>query len=50
MEQASDDFLLSDFVQPQYGIWQKNIEGFIEHAWYHLGQVVLLRKMIESDH
>jgi len=50
MEQASDDFLLSDFVQPQYGTWQKNIEGFIEHAWYHLGQVVLLRKMIESDH
>jgi hypothetical protein len=48
IEQATDDFILSNFVDPGYGTWQNNVEGFLEHAWYHLGQIVLIRKMIET--
>jgi len=34
------------FVEEKYGSWQRNIEAVIEHSYYHLGQVVLLRKWI----
>jgi uncharacterized damage-inducible protein DinB len=34
------------FVQEQYGNYARNVEGVIEHSYYHLGQVVLLKKMM----
>ncbi len=34
------------FVDPKYGDYLRNVEGVIEHAYYHLGQVVLLKKMV----
>lgn len=33
------------FVMEQYGTWERNIEAMIEHAYYHLGQIVLLKRM-----
>ena len=33
------------FIDPRYGSWLINIEAVIEHSYYHLGQIVLLRKM-----
>lgn len=38
-----------DFVDPKYGTYLRNIEGVIEHSYYHLGQVVLIKKMIRSN-
>jgi hypothetical protein len=35
------------FVDAKYGDYARNIEGVIEHGYYHLGQVVLVRKMID---
>lgn len=35
----------SDFVDGKYGSYRKNIEGMIEHAYYHLGQITLIKKM-----
>lgn len=34
------------FVDEKYGDYHRNIEGLIEHAYYHLGQVSLLRKLV----
>lgn len=34
----------SVFADKQYGTYRRNIEGVIEHAYYHLGQVVLIKK------
>lgn len=34
------------FVKAQYGTYRRNIEGMIEHCYYHLGQISLIRKMI----
>jgi len=34
------------FIDEKYGTYLRNIEGMIEHCYYHLGQVVLIRKMI----
>ncbi len=42
----SDEQLDSTFVKPEYGTYLRNMEGFVEHAYYHLGQIVIIRKMI----
>lgn len=34
------------FVLEKYGSYLRNIDGFIEHAYYHLGQIGLIRKML----
>lgn len=34
------------FVDEKYGSYLRNIEGVIEHSYYHLGQVVLVKKMV----
>ena len=44
----SDEQLDSTFVKPEYGTYQRNMEGVIEHAYYHLGQIVIIRKMITA--
>lgn len=42
----SEAMLDSGFVDEKYGTYLRNIEGVIEHSYYHLGQVSLIRKMI----
>jgi len=34
------------FVDEKYGTYQRNIDGMLEHSYYHLGQIVLIKKMI----
>lgn len=46
VEAMSDGQLEAVFVKKQYGNYQRSIEGMIEHSYYHLGQIVLIRKMI----
>lgn len=48
VEQLSQNNLNDDFTDKKYGTFQRNIEGMIEHCYYHLGQIVVLRKMIEN--
>lgn len=38
-----------DFADGTYGSIEKNIEGFVEHAYYHLGQLRLIRKLLHMD-
>jgi hypothetical protein len=35
----------SAFVDEKYGTYYRNIEGVIEHCYYHLGQISLLKKL-----
>lgn len=44
--QLSDGLLDRPFVDEKYGSYLRNIEGVIEHSYYHLGQVSLIKKMI----
>jgi uncharacterized damage-inducible protein DinB len=45
-----DSKLEDPFVDVKYGTYRRNIEGVIEHGYYHLGQISLLQKMIfEND-
>ena len=34
------------FFDEKYGSYQRNIEGMIEHSYYHLGQISLIKKMV----
>ena len=46
VEQLPVSQLEEVFVQEKYGTYRRNIEGMIEHGYYHLGQITLLRKLI----
>lgn len=46
VEQMDDNIFDQPFVDEKYGSYLRNIEGVIEHSYYHLGQISLIRKMI----
>ena len=45
----SAEKLGSVFIDEKYGTYRRNIEGMIEHSYYHLGQISLLKKMIRAS-
>ena len=46
IEQLPEQRLWEDFVDEKYGIYYRNIHGIIEHFHYHLGQIVLIKKIL----
>lgn len=46
IEKMPEEQLNENFVEEKYGSYVRNIDGMIEHSYYHLGQIVLLNKMI----
>lgn len=48
-EQLPETQLHSCFVDEKYGSYLRNIEAMIEHAYYHLGQIVLIKKLQNTD-
>ena len=45
-EQMPDEKLDQIFIDEKYGTYKRNIEAMIEHSYYHLGQIVLIRKLL----
>lgn len=46
IENFPEDDWSQAFCDEKYGSYQRNIDGLIEHAYYHLGQVVLIKKQL----
>lgn len=46
VEQLPEDKLGDSFVQEKYGNYYRNIHGIIEHTHYHLGQIILIKKIL----
>ena len=46
LEQLPDEMLLENFTDSKYGNYYRNIAGIIEHLHYHLGQIVLIKKIL----
>jgi len=46
LEQMPDEKLEEIFVDEKYGNYFRNINSLIEHSFYHLGQIVLIKKLI----
>jgi hypothetical protein len=49
IEQMPEEKLNDVFVDEKYGTYQRNIDAMIEHAYYHLGQIVLIKKMAVNE-
>ncbi len=48
IEQIPDEKLDDVFVDEKYGTCRRNIDGMIEHCYYHLGQIMLLKRLISA--
>jgi uncharacterized damage-inducible protein DinB len=48
IERMPEEKLSEDFVDKMYGTYLRNIEGMIEHSYYHLGQIVLIKKILTN--
>ncbi|MEY4259467.1 MAG: hypothetical protein RL656_440 [Bacteroidota bacterium] len=46
LEEMDENTLNSIFVKKEYGTYYFNINTLIEHSYYHLGQIVLIKKLI----
>lgn len=44
--QLSDKQLQETFVDEKYGNYHQNIHGIIDHCYYHLGQIILIKKLL----
>ena len=49
VEKLPENKLTEPFVEEKYGTYQRNIDAMIEHSYYHLGQIVLLKKMLTKN-
>ena len=46
VEQLPESKLSDIFVDEKYGTYYRNLTGIVEHTHYHLGQIVLIKKII----
>ena len=49
VEQLPEERLWEDFYEKKQGIYYRNIHGIIEHIHYHLGQIVILKKIMSAQ-
>ncbi|MBB4805233.1 putative damage-inducible protein DinB [Chryseobacterium defluvii] len=48
IEKMSDEELDGDFSENKYGSKRKNINALIEHGYYHLGQIILIKNLVNK--
>ena len=48
LAQMPDEKLGGTFFDEKYGSYYRNLLGLIEHTHYHLGQIVLLKKLLRQ--
>jgi len=49
VEQMPTSRLTDDFTDEKYGTFQRNLIGILEHSYYHLGQIVLIKKLLKTQ-
>ena len=49
IEKLPDSILGEDFTDKKYGTYFRNLNGIIEHTHYHLGQIVLIKKILLQE-
>lgn len=50
VEKLSEKELAKPFVDEKYGDYLRNINAMIDHCYYHLGQIALIKKLILEQH
>ncbi len=49
LEQMPNTILETVFVDEKYGNYRRNINAMIEHSYYHLGQITLIKKLLTTE-
>jgi hypothetical protein len=49
IEQLPANKLAETFFDEKYGNYYRNLHGIIEHMHYHLGQIVLVKKILQQS-
>ena len=49
IEQLPESRLAEIFCDEKYGTYHRNLMGLIEHTHYHLGQIVLIKKILPGS-
>ncbi len=49
VEQLPENIFGEKFTDEKYGNYYRNIAGIIEHIHYHLGQIVIIKKLLIHD-
>lgn len=48
IEQMHEAIVWETFVNEKYGNYYRNIAGITEHTHYHLGQIALIKKLVQA--
>lgn len=48
IEQLPDSRLGEIFSEEKYGTYYRNLQGIVEHTHYHLGQIVIIKKILQG--
>ncbi|SER78203.1 DUF1572 domain-containing protein [Pedobacter rhizosphaerae] len=46
IEKIEVEAISTDFTDPKYGSYYRNLHGIIEHTYYHLGQITIIKKIL----
>lgn len=49
LEQCQDELFSQSFTDEKYGTYYRNVQGIIEHTHYHLGQIVIIKKLLKNS-
>ncbi len=49
LRQVPPENMEAYFSEEKYGNYYRNLHGIVEHAHYHLGQIVVLKKIIKAQ-
>lgn len=49
VEQLPEERLWENLAEEKYGNLYRNIHGIIEHTHYHLGQIALIKKIVQQQ-
>src|SRR5690606_4363135 len=48
VEQLPENRMWENFSGEKYGTWYRNLQGLIEHTHYHLGQISIIKRLIQK--
>lgn len=48
VEEMPEQKLTENFADEKYGNYHRNIDIMIEHSYYHLGQILLIKKLLSK--
>ncbi len=49
IKKLPNEKLMESFTDKKYGLYNRNLWGVIEHCHYHLGQIVMLKKLVQPN-